>query len=90
MIDNLKRVYITKWIVSDIVCECEEDFKIHKLSSSDRKWYDVIINMRYLWEMYTSTFKVQPRDINVESIVEMQKSKAINDTANIIYDKLFK
>ena len=89
MQEVLKRKYIIKWIMDNIVCECEEDFKIRWRGSSDRKWYDAIIRMRYLWELYTSMFKVQPRDIDVESMVEKQKARAIQDTANAIYEKLF-
>ena len=92
MIEDLKRKYIIDWIVWDIRYELKEDFRRGMLHS-DRKWYDVIITIKYLWEEYNSMFSVQPREMwtsILDGKIEKQKQKAIYNIANIIYSTMFK
>lgn len=90
IINNSKRVYIMKWIESEITQEVREDFKKHFLSSSDRKWYTVIITSRYCWKTMTTYCEIQPWFSNHNNIIERYKEKAKYTFAKQIYDEIYK
>ena len=80
-------MYIIDWIKKSIRAEVNEDYDIIRLWSSTKKWYTVRIDLSYDWDRTSAYFEMQPWEKNEKQIIDLQKQEAINDFANVLYNK---
>lgn len=89
-VKHLTPKYIIWGIERDIIQTVEEEYSIHALSSSDKKWYSVRITSQYYDSLCTTMVSIKPWLFDeAKNIINKHKELSKVQFAKKLYEELF-